>query len=161
MARQPQDREDLLAEATALVERIELVLPGYPEPVVAGFRSSGCASLFFGPDPVYQFNSQRQLRRAFAAGLPYKAERGRLVSLTRTRTGGRLELVRGELDAAAQARFLKTMSEHLAALRSALDSGNFDVLGQVPATADLIAHLGDWFSGLDESVEVAASPHAK
>ncbi len=93
MDRQQSDREDLLAEATALVERIELVLPGYAEPIVAGFRASDCASLFFGTDPVYQFNSQRQLRRAFVDGLLYKAECGRLVSLTRTQNVLAVELI--------------------------------------------------------------------
>jgi hypothetical protein len=90
MARQPEDREDLLAEATALVERAELRLPGDARTIVAGFRATGCGSLFFGADPVYQFNSARQLRRAFVGGELYKAERGQLVALTRASEGGRL-----------------------------------------------------------------------
>jgi hypothetical protein len=161
MARQPQDREDLMAEATALVERIEFELPGHAEPVVAGFRISDCASFFFGPDPVYQFNSQRQLRRAYVDGLLYKAERGRLVSLTRTPTAGRLELLRRELDDAAQERFVSAMTLHLAALRSGLDSGNFKILNQVPADNDVIAHLREWFAALAPPIEVAASAHAR
>ena len=62
MAREEHARENLIAEATALVERVELLLAGLPEPVVAGFRPDGSASLFFADDPVYQFNS-----RTFAA----------------------------------------------------------------------------------------------
>ncbi len=161
MARQEQVREDLLAEATALVERVELALPGYPEPVVAGFRASDCASLFFGSDPVYQFNSQRQLRRAFVDGMLYKADGGRLISLARTRSAGRLELVRGQLDDAAQARILGAMAAHLAAMRGALESGDARIRRQVPEDANVIVRLRHWFAGLGESAEVAASPHAK
>src|SRR5688572_18570527 len=65
MARQEQDREDILREATALVERVELLIPEFPEPIVAGFRRDGSASFFFGADPVLQFNAQGKLRRAF------------------------------------------------------------------------------------------------
>ena len=38
MARQEHARENLMAEATALVERVELLLTGVAEPIVAGFR---------------------------------------------------------------------------------------------------------------------------
>src|SRR5688572_26999220 len=69
MSRRESDREDLLREATALVERVELLVPGEGEPVVAGFRRDGSLSVFFGPEAVYQFNSAGELRRAFAGGL--------------------------------------------------------------------------------------------
>jgi hypothetical protein len=161
MARQPQDREDLMAEATALVERVELAVPGFVDPIVAGFRSSNCVSFFIGPDPVYQFNSQRQLRRAYVDGLLYKAERGRLVSLTRTPAAGRLELLRRELDDATQERFMNAMTLHLAALRSGLDAGNIKILNQVPAHSDVIAQLREWFAALAQPIEVAASAHAR
>ncbi|MEK6236256.1 MAG: hypothetical protein N2C14_16240, partial [Planctomycetales bacterium] len=64
MARREKDREDLIAEATALTERFEAVVEGEKEPVVIGFRPNGCGSVFFGPSPVYHFNSQNLLRRA-------------------------------------------------------------------------------------------------
>ncbi len=161
MAREQHDREDLLAEATALVERIEFDLPGYGESIVAGFRTSACASLFFGADPVYQFNSQRQLRRAYVGGVLYKAERGRLVSLTRERSAGGLQLVRGQIDDAGQARFLSEMATHLAALGSALESGRFTIVGQVPDDADVTARVREWLGQLGEAIELAASPQAR
>ena len=74
MARRESDREDLLREATALVERAELTIEGFDEPIVVGFRRDGSASFFFGADPVYQFNTAFELRRAFVVGLLYKAE---------------------------------------------------------------------------------------
>src|SRR5262245_38318908 len=72
MARQESDREDLLREATALVERAELKVAGEPEPVTVGFRRDGSLSVFFGSVAVYQFNTAGELRRAFADGLLYK-----------------------------------------------------------------------------------------
>src|SRR5690606_4241518 len=97
MARQEQDREDLLKEATALVERVELAIDGMPEHVVVGFRADGCASFYFGPEPVWHFNTSQELRRAYVGGLLYKAEQGRLVSLQRNRTSGQVQLLRHEL----------------------------------------------------------------
>src|SRR6186997_1242741 len=101
MARRESEREDLLREATALVERAELTLEGSEEPIVVGFRRDGSASFFFGVDPVYQFNAACELRRAFVGGLLYKAERGRLVSLSRQRTMESVALFRAELTAQA------------------------------------------------------------
>ena len=78
MSRTEQDREDLLREATALIERVELRVSGWSESVVAGFRRGGQASFFFGADLVYQFNAALQLRRGFHNGQLIKAEDGRL-----------------------------------------------------------------------------------
>ncbi|MCA9269139.1 MAG: hypothetical protein KDA41_11745, partial [Planctomycetales bacterium] len=83
MAKQQHDREDLLREATALVVRAELQLNSDAHPVVAGFRQGGEASFYFGFDPVFQFNSERQLRRAFYDGRLIKAEQGALIALAR------------------------------------------------------------------------------
>ena len=80
-----QDREDLLAEATALVERIELDVDEMDESIVIGFRPSGAGSIYFGPDAAYHFTSHNRLRRAYANGLLYKAEKRRLISLDRRR----------------------------------------------------------------------------
>ena len=161
MARQDEDREDLLAEATALVERLEFLLPGYPQPAVAGFRANGCASLFFGSDPVYQFNTLGQLRRAYVGGLLYRADRGRLASLRRERLAGRVQLTRSDLDAAAQAHFLGEMRGHLDALRGPLNSEQCEILGQVPPNGDVLARLREWLSALGDTIEIAASPHVR
>src|SRR3954468_24098136 len=100
MSRRESDREDLLREATALVERAELNVAGLEESIVIGFRRDGAASFYFGADPVYQFNAVGQLRRGFVAGRLIKAERGRLVALSRERTENEVALVRHELSTA-------------------------------------------------------------
>ena len=45
MARREQDREDILAEATALVERVELQIAGETDPIVVGFRRNPATAL--------------------------------------------------------------------------------------------------------------------
>src|SRR5512138_3714273 len=106
MSRHESDREDLLREATALVERVELSVAGMTENVVAGFRRDGAASFFFGADPVYQFNAAGELRRAFVGGLLYKTDRGKLVEMRRERTAEAVELRSRQLDAVETASFL-------------------------------------------------------
>ena len=54
MARLEEDREDILQEATALVERVELEIENLEDPVVVGFRRDSGPAFFFGADPVYQ-----------------------------------------------------------------------------------------------------------
>src|SRR5262245_41173967 len=107
MARDESEREDLLAEATALVERVEIVprrtlAREYGAvletgSIVAGFRANGAMSLFLGEDPVYQFNAAGQLRRAFVNGRLYKAVGGRLVQLERIRQPQLVELRRHDM----------------------------------------------------------------
>lgn len=156
MAREESSREDLLGEAVALVERIELVPRGsatsaltsiVPQtPIVAGFRHSGAVSLFFGEDPVYQFNAQGELRRAYRRGLLYKAVGGRLASLRRDRSESKTELVRRDLTISEQAELVADMLAHLHELATLLSAGDFDVLGQQPPNVDILGRLRAWLA---------------
>jgi hypothetical protein len=161
MARQESDREDLLREATALVERAELIIGGEPERITVGFRRDGAMSIFFGGDPIYQFNTAGELRRAFADGLLYKAERGRLVALRRERTPTEVALVRRELTDADTQAFLATASSRLASLSESLQSGSFQTAGQVPADCDIPGRVRAWLQKHLGSLAIAARPHAQ
>ena len=97
MARHESDREDLMREATALVRRAELICPGETEPVIAGFRRDGRLALYFGPDPVFQFDPQHRLRRAYVAGFLYRTQGETLARLNRHRTQDQTLLVRHDL----------------------------------------------------------------
>ena len=46
-----QDREDLLKEATGLVDRVELKLEAFEKNIVIGFRAGGGSSFDLGSDP--------------------------------------------------------------------------------------------------------------
>jgi hypothetical protein len=169
MARIERDREDLLAEATALVERVELELvgaghasnvPNQAEHVVIGFRANGCGSVYFGQGEAYQFNTAGELRRAYRDGDLYKAERGRLVRLTRRRTAEELQLVRHELDGEQTADFLRRMVDLLGWLARALDENGYRVVGQVPQGVDLVAKAAAWLGTLRPG-GVAHAPHVR
>ena len=160
MARHPSDREDLLREATALVERVELSVPRWTDTVVAGFRRDGCASFYFGGDPVYQFNTSCELRRAYCAGLMIKAEHGRLVSLERRRSGGQVQLVRHELTDQCAAEMVSRAAGDLEVLRLALAGGEFHVLGQEPPEVPVATRVRQWLDRLGP-ITLARSPGAR
>lgn len=158
MARQEQDREDLLAEATALVERAEVRLPHEPQPVVVGFRRDDSLSVYFGADPVYQFNSHGELRRAYVAGLMYKAVAGKLASLRRVRSESQTQLLRHDLSAEETSQFLEDAGVRCEALRQAFQRGEYELIGRVPADSDVIARTSAWLARLSQTIAVARSP---
>jgi hypothetical protein len=141
MARQESDREDLMAEATALRERVEFEVPGEAEQVVAGFRGDGRWSIYFGSDPVYHFDANGGLRRAFVAGDLYRSQARTLARLTRMRTPSAVQLVRHDLDPGELDRFLTEMTEHLDRLYAALEQNTVRVIQRVPPGLDLIPRL--------------------
>ena len=145
----------------ALVERAELSIPGVAETLVVGFRRSGLASFFFGADPVYQFNSGRELRRAFVGGRLIKAARGALIALERQRTESEVQLVSHYLDDVQTARLLDDLFQRLFLLQCALCDQSFKLLGQVPEKSDVLARISTWLGALHRPIKIAHSPHGK
>jgi len=160
MARQEQDREDLLSEATALVKRIELEIDGC-KPIVVGFRTSGCGSIYLGSEPVYQFNRRGELRRAYFEGRLYKAQRRQLVSLNRQRTPQGIFLVRHDLTFDETTVFLDTMCHTLDELVGAISRQRYRVLRQVPFHAELVPSVSKWLREITAQPTLAESPHAR
>jgi hypothetical protein len=161
VARQESDREDLLREATALVERAEFQLAGEAEPVVAGFRRDGSFSLFFGSERVVQFNSAGQLRRGYFEGRLLKAEKGRLVWLTRERTPEAVYLHSHPLTAEETNATLTRTGELIDCLSSHLQQGTFTLVGQVPAEGQIVSRIVTWQAALPRPIQIAPAPHAK
>jgi hypothetical protein len=161
MARNEHDREGLLREATALVERVSVRLAETGAEVVVGFRRDGSASFFFGSEPVYQLTSKGTLRRAYWRGLLYKAHRGQLVALRRRRADAAIELLSHELSAAEASEFRIAMQQHLQSLQTALNTEMFALVGQVPAEADVVGRVRRWLGSLADNVEIADSPRAQ
>jgi hypothetical protein len=159
MAREESDREDLLRDATALVERIEFAPTGTSDGahVFAGFRADGALSIYFGADPVYHFNSGGELRRAFCDGWLIKAEAGRLVAMERKRQEHEVQLLSRELSDDAQAAFLGSMSRRLHEFEQRVRSNSHSIVGQVPADADVAGRVVATLTELVE-VKVAKSP---
>jgi hypothetical protein len=166
MARDESSREDLLRDATALVERIELritrsdaVPHDWVEHIVVGFRANGSASFFFGDDPVYQFNSAGELRRAYVGSLLFKASGGRLVSIERRRQQNEVQLLSRQLADDEQIEFADKMRRWLRDLADALQKGRFEVIGQWPVGADLLNRVRNWLATHD-GLPIAATPGA-
>lgn len=159
MSRHESDREDLLREATALVERAELQVAGFAEPIVIGFRRDGAASVFLGADPVYQFNAANELRRAFVSGLLYKAEHGKLVELRRERSERETALLRKDLSRSETAALLLAMHGKLVQLAAAMSLGTYAVHGQWPAEVDVCDRIRQWLTALPKEIRLADRPN--
>jgi hypothetical protein len=147
MAREEADREDLLGEATAYVERIawELAEPDLDRSTVfAGFRPDGAASFYFDSDPVYHFNATGELRRAFYQGRLIKAERGRLVGMQRKRSEAEVSLVSTEFSADESTTFCQRATRDLSTLLAALQNHRAKLAGQVPAGAPIEQRVIGW-----------------
>jgi hypothetical protein len=160
MARQQHDKEDLLREATALVERAELQVVGFDESVVAGFRRNGSASFFFASEPVYQFNEVGELRRGYQGDQLIKAERGGLVRLQRVRADRQVQLRRHELTESELAEYLIQLDDHLDLLQARLAASEFTLLGEHPPGAEVIARVLAWLEQRPRPTPIASRPNA-
>ncbi len=154
-----QDREDLLKEATGLVDRVELKLDAFEESIVVGFRAAGGLSFYFGPDPVYHFNPSLKLRRIFLGGQRYKAIQGNLIRLIQDPDAPNLKFSPHELSAAETADRLAQMHHRLKMLRSHLEQDRYTLLGQVPEDANSIDRLRTLLPELLLG-RIADTPHA-
>lgn len=139
--RQEHDREDLMAEATALVERAELIAPPWTEHLTIGFRRDGSSTFYFGPEEVYQFNSRQQLRRAFHYGQLFKAVDGKLAQLRRQRTPTAVHLLRRDLTPAETAERLLRVRTVVSQLEAACRAGQVTLVAQIPSEADVMSRF--------------------
>lgn len=124
MARHESDREDMIREATALRNRMEWQLPGESELVFTGVKSGGSLSVYFGPDPVYQFSEAGGLRRAYSDGFLYRTQGTSLARLHRERSDEQTVLLRTDLNEDELSQFLSRMDERLDQLRQAIADGS-------------------------------------
>lgn len=148
MAVSEADREDLIREAVALPERAELRVPGFVQLITIGFRVTSAMSVFVGQDPVYQFDPDGRLRRAYVAGLLYRSEHNTLARLQRIRTESQTQLLRHDLDAAELESFHQTMTEVFAAIVAPLKSRVVQVVRAVPPEAVLLPKIEAAFEAI-------------
>ncbi len=146
MARITQDREDLLRDAKALVPRImmKIVWEGITVEVFAGFRAGGALSLYFGAEPVVHFNNLGQLRRAYVDGQILKADTGKLFAWTPQRLTTATVMLRRELVDSEVQVFAELLSLKLEKLKSAINQGTLEIVGQFPADGDALQRLQQW-----------------
>lgn len=138
MARQESDREDLFAEVTGLVRRLQL--REGETPIVAGFRRSGGLTIYFGPDLVAGFNAELQWRRGYCDGVLYRTGAGgTMQALRRVRSAARSVLASRDLSAEETAAFLERLRERLKRLAMLLEQESAAVeAAHPPAEADAV-----------------------
>jgi hypothetical protein len=164
MAREEHPKENLLRDATALVERLELRLDGVGDAILVGFRRDRSPSIYWTQAEVYQFSAANQLRRGFLVDRLIKAEEGRLFWLDRQRDGREIVLRRTpftEVETADyRARFRKravALIQALEGIDAAAETSKI-IVGQVPADVPLVARCLQWLTALRHPVTIANSP---
>ncbi len=141
MALFEQDREDLMREAMALPQRVELQVQGMETFVTVGFRASSAMSVFIGQDPVYQFDPQGRLRRAFVDGVLFRSQHTTLAMLKRERTETQTLLLRTDLTEDRLHEFHTTMLQKLGSLEHVLKIGDYAVIRCVPEAESHVAQI--------------------
>lgn len=141
MATNESDKEDLITDATALVERAEYEC-GFNaskknEIVTVGFRRDNSLSLYFDQDPFYQFDSNRLLRRSFEAGFLYRSQGHTLAKLDRHRSDTTTTLHRSDLSESQLAEFRQRMQQRVTELLQLLRSGDYIRLRCVSGRGDI------------------------
>lgn len=139
MARQETDKEDLIRDATALVERAEIVCDGWESVITTGFFRDGRCAIYFDQDPFYQFDSSGRLRRAFEAGFLYRSQGTALARIERHRSGtenakaSAVVLCRTDLSASVLVQFHMRMTRRLIRLHDAIRLGAYSVRRACPS----------------------------
>jgi len=85
MVRIEEDKEDLIRDATALVERVEIQCHGSSVLITIGVFRDGRCAVYFDQDPFYQFDQNGRLRRAYEAGYLFRSQQSTLSRINRRR----------------------------------------------------------------------------
>ena len=144
MARQGSDKEDLIREATAFVERAEIACEGWSKVITVGFFRDGRCAVYFDQDPFYQFDAGGLLRRAFEDGFLYRSQGSGLAQLDRRRTtdvshaGVPVILHRTDLSISQLQDFRERMIVHVLRLRNAIANEQCCVRRAVVPDGDIL-----------------------
>jgi hypothetical protein len=160
MARQELPREDLMREATALVQRIAL-RNRQGEEVVIGFRRDGSGSIYVNQDPAWHFNCRGALRRAYEGGWLIKAEAQRLIRMKRQREPDRVVLLSEPMGAAEQAEWIEAVARRCAALLAQWNEGLWFVAQKVPEDASVELAAKQFLEQLSHGFNIAWGPSVR
>lgn len=159
MARDAHDREDLLQVATALGNRVELQVPGWPEPISCGFRdATGGLSLYFGQDPAYHFDHCGALRRAYVGELLFRTQGTTLAELRRLPNEKETVLARRDLSSEECAAFLSRMRQQVQLLAEHLAQEEAVVLREVAPDGPVTPRLQRALEHILSAADPLAAP---
>jgi len=151
------DREDLMAEAVNLRERIELQVPGIDHPVTIGCNDLGHWSFYFGAEPMYRFDAEGRLRRAVRGDKLYRTQGNTLAELVRVRLDDETQLQRRDLSLSEVAEFLAETQTQMHRLARELQTGQCQTLREVVTSADFTVRLSSLLERLLASTILLAS----
>lgn len=135
------DREDLLAEAANLPERVELQIARIDNPVTIGRNRQGHWSFYFGAEPVSRFDQTGGLRRLVRGGKLYRTQGTTLAELTRVRLEHETQLQRRDLSIDETESILHRVRSELAELHEALATKQASVLREVGTSPEFFEVL--------------------
>ena len=161
MARDEDSREDLLREATALVQRVELQVEGFAEPIVAGFRRDGAASFYFGQRCFISIQHRRPTPPRLSRRPTVQSRSRPIGAIDAPRTADEVDLLRHECKADEEREFLAIDGPKTIRVATSVWSRVLSVLGQIPPDGNVAGRVGDWLSIQADPIPLACSPHAK
>ncbi|MDB5392282.1 MAG: hypothetical protein JWM11_7928 [Planctomycetaceae bacterium] len=141
MARLSSDREDLMAELITYFPRASFSIPEFTAEIVAGTRTDGRWSVFFGGDPVYHFDADGRLRRAFVQGQLYRSEGRTLCRLKRQESESETVLLRHDLSETELSEFRRQACDLLVGVSRAIYRNEASLLNAVPPGTDFLPDL--------------------
>lgn len=154
MARQETDKEDLITEATALVDRAEYTSAVPTDDcntwslVTIGFRKDGCFSIYFDQDPFYQFDASGHLRRACIGPYLFRSQGTTLARLNRERSDQQTTLQRMDLDDKQLSEFQSQMLKHLQSFQHAIRTGTMKRGRYVTTCEDIDSQTLDFIESI-------------
>ena len=155
MAIHPAAREDLMRDATAYTRRLMLRVSPTGEGIFVGLRQQGGWSIYFGEDPVFQFNDEGKLRRVHFANQNYAAVEGKLCWLQRSRSGGRVEIER-IYSAEAERQMLAVCLSRLRELAELMLTNSVKIVDRVPVEdRELVEDVAKMLRNTAQDLEIA------
>ncbi|MDA1211837.1 MAG: hypothetical protein O2955_04935, partial [Planctomycetota bacterium] len=134
--------EDIFAEATAFVHRIEFSCEARNEPnIIAGYRRDGVFTIYFSSDEMYQMTSEGHLRRALWGDVLFRTQGNTLAQLVRRRTPEITELVRHDLTPEELEKFIRRTNDRLKVLFDDLEQGRLHIVRQSPDGAEIVTDM--------------------
>lgn len=129
--------DDLMSEAVSLVPRLECRCTPWAEPVLLGLNNLDWLFVYFGSDPMYRFDEQGRLRRAFVDGQLLRTTGQTLAVMDRQSTSRQPDphrtesvLLRHDLTPDLLLQFQRRVRSELESLSSALSDA--EILRQYP-----------------------------
>lgn len=159
MAKQEQPREDLVRDATAYDKRAEFSVEATT--VFFGVRPDGGVSFYVNEDPVFHFNSNGELRRAFVDGDIYKAQAGRIIRLKRDRSQEKPILKSQPLTPEEQKAMLQATYDGLQRLNFAAAKNALTLSRVEPTDFNASNALQKYIAHLPNPIVVAQAANAK